>query len=113
MLKKQDHAFFDMLADAEKLEKRLIELASQRFMFAISATMSALVFFFTLFVLLAANLRSVGLAHPPSISIATPVSGCLTMIALLAITLARAVGAHSEIRTLITFKKLRDMPTNA
>ena len=98
-----------MLEDPAKIEKRLAELASQRSMFAISAAMSALVFFFLLFLLLAVNIRSVGMITPPSISQATPVSGCLTMVALLTITLARAMGAHAEIRTLLAFKKLRKM----
>lgn len=112
MLKKQDQDFFDMLDDPAKLEKRLSDLASQRILFVITAALSALVFFFVLFVLLAANTQSVGMTDQPSVSIATPVSGCLTMVTSLTICLARAIGAHGEIRTLLSFKKLRDLHAN-
>ncbi len=107
MLKKQDLKFFEMLENPAEVEKRLSELANQRFLFGISAAMTALVFFTILFMLLAANLRFVGLSNQPSI--AGPVSGCLIMGVGLATSLARAIGAHSEIRTLLTFKKLREM----
>jgi len=107
MLKKQDHDFFEILEDPSKIEKRLSELANQRLLFGISAAMTAIVFFAILFMLLAANLRFVGLSNQPSI--AGPVSGCLTMGVALATSLARAIGAHGEIRTLLVFKKLRDM----
>jgi uncharacterized membrane protein (DUF485 family) len=102
--RKRDLDFLEMLEDPAKIESRLAELASQRLLFGISAAMAALVFFFVLFVLLSANIRLVGQS-----SIAAPVSGCLTMVALLSVMLARAIGAHSEIRTLFTFKNLRDM----
>lgn len=113
MFKKLDHEFFENLGEPAKLEKRLTDLASQRFCFAISATLAALVFFMTLFILLGVSSQSVGLTNQPSISIAAPVSGCLTMLTLLAVTLARAIGVHSEIRTLLTFKKLRELESDS
>ena len=109
MFKKLDHDFLEILEEPAKLEKRLTDLASQRFSFTITATMAALVFFITLFILLGTNIRSLDLPKHPSISIAPPVSGCLIMLTMLTVMLARAIGAHSEIRTLLTFKKLRDL----
>ncbi|MBC8126326.1 MAG: hypothetical protein H8M99_04160 [Gloeobacteraceae cyanobacterium ES-bin-144] len=107
MLKKLDSDFSDMLQDSAKVEQRLAELASQRFMFGISAVASAVVVFSILFMMLSAHMRLSGQPNQPLV--VTPVSGCLTMVFVSAIALARAIGAHGEIRTLLTFKKLRDL----
>ena len=103
MLKKQDHDFFEMLGNTANVEKRLTELANQRLLCGISSVASALVAFSILFVLLSAIVRFPGMSNQPSI--AGPVSGCLMMILGMTTSLARATGAHSEIRTLLVFKK--------
>lgn len=106
MLKKQDHDFSEMLDDRAKVENRLTELARQRLLSGISAAVSALVLFSILFMLLSATVRTPGLSNQPSA--ATPISGCLILLFSSATSLARAIGAHSEIRTLLVFRKLRD-----
>jgi hypothetical protein len=100
MLKKQDHQFFDILDDLSKGEKRLLELMKQRFLFGVSAAMMTA----SLLVLLAVNLRDADqtLQIIPALSLLAVGFASLT-------SLTRTIAAHGEIRTLLTFKKLREM----
>lgn len=109
MFEKSDQRFLKSLESDEAFKSRLSELNSQRLFFIIPSVAVILTIICMGFLVLSAIIRSLNVGHQISIaSIATPAFGCIILLAPITALIGRAVAAHSEIRALLVYKKLRD-----
>jgi hypothetical protein len=98
MFRKRDLEFQESLDDPAKLEKRMGKLAKLRLMFTAVAAFATTAFF-VIFIMEIQVFKMNGKSFP----------GTVLLLAISIQPTIMAMLAHCEIRTLITFKKLRDL----
>lgn len=110
MLTKLDENFQATLDDNIKLELHLANLASQRRLSTFAATALAVYIFAHVIFVICTYRSSISAQSPLGLNV-PPGMTLLPLIFLILIlqSAVKAVAAHGEIRSLLTFKKLRDM----
>lgn len=113
MLLKLDAEFAESLDDESRLEPRLAELARQRRWHVVTAVMATMFVYGMTILMLVVHKSSISPKNPLGTPIPLPMVILPTVfLPLLAINVARAASAHSEIRTLLLLKKLRQPRSN-
>ena len=98
MFGKRDREFEETLAEADKLERRLEQLRLSRQIATVLAAATACLFFVVLFMSIRMSTKS------PTVLPVTPLALFMAGQQALMASLA-----HGEIRTLLAFKKLREL----
>ena len=109
MLKKLDQEFLATLEDETELEKRIAGLVRSKFWHTFTAVALAILICGHILWLLVTYNNSISDKNPFGIHIPVPMTLMPAMfLLLLLVNVIKAVVAHTELRMLLLFKKLRD-----